>query len=695
MGRTISKKTNIKTQVAGRSFSEFLPLSNKERELLETCRTGLPREMDQAIPYIATPENMIRASFVRFLLLGGDNAAPVCDQGVVLSNAWIQGELEISSSQINSSFIFLYCVFEDTPDFTDASVRGTASFYGCTLPGIYAQRLLTSGSLEFSNSAFKGKIELEGARIGSSLAFQGMFLLGTGSNAIYASNIQVGGSVRLDHGCDISGRIDFSDAQIDGVFIADNSTFKGDGAVAILADRVKVRGGVFFRNAFFAGTCRFVGASVAGAFNFRKTKFESNNEFSLIAENSLIGSDIDLTGIEANAEIRLIGAKVERSIILSAAQISSKGGPTFNAERAVVNGSLFFTNGFRSNGEIRLNAIHVNGNMRFSNSSVVTPGKTIVAEGMVVQKGFMLRSMKEPVNRISLSSSIVGRIIDDESSWGTNLILGGFEYESFAGNSPSDWQSRLNWLDKQKREHAGRDKNSLNFKRQPWHQLRRVLLKMGHVEDARLIGVKFEDRLREAGLIGRLGVAENSARAKLYRLSARVIHRTYGVLIGYGYQPAKLVAWMVSVWLVCGAVFWYAANENVMAPSNPLIFQNDAYAKCKLTPVSPNNRGKVVEEDKINSSNNWYYCNDLPPEFTGFSPLAYSLDLLLPVVNLQQENDWAPKIPTPKTNWLDELTALTLQHLVRLVVWAEILFGWVASLLLVAVVSGLTRKSDE
>jgi hypothetical protein len=37
----------------------------------------------------------------------------------------------------------------------------------------------------------------------------------------------------------------------------------------------------------------------------------------------------------------------------------------------------------------------------------------------------------------------------------------------------------------------------------------------------------------------------------------------------------------------------------------------------------------------------------------------------------------------------------SFKHLVRLVLWFEILFGWVASLLLVAVVSGLTKRSEE
>jgi hypothetical protein len=97
----------------------------------------------------------------------------------------------------------------------------------------------------------------------------------------------------------------------------------------------------------------------------------------------------------------------------------------------------------------------------------------------------------------------------------------------------------------------------------------------------------------------------------------------------------------------------------------------------------------------IEGAGNWYLCEKLREEYTGFSPLAYSLDLILPLVDLQQEHDWSPMIPTPQNTVIDELTALSLKHITRLVMWFEIIFGWIGSLLLVAVVSGLTKRREE
>ena len=70
--------------------------------------------------------------------------------------------------------------------------------------------------------------------------------------------------------------------------------------------------------------------------------------------------------------------------------------------------------------------------------------------------------------------------------------------------------------------------------------------------------------------------------------------------------------------------------------------------------------------------------------------------MLLPLVDLQQERDWAARIPTPQATFYQEIGHWTWAHGVRIVMWLEILFGWLASLILVAVLTGLRRRrADE
>lgn len=64
----------------------------------------------------------------------------------------------------------------------------------------------------------------------------------------------------------------------------------------------------------------------------------------------------------------------------------------------------------------------------------------------------------------------------------------------------------------------------------------------------------------------------------------------------------------------------------------------------------------------------------------------YSLDLILPLVDLQQDSDWAPIAEGPTGH--DLLAGAVL----RWFMWFEILFGWTASLILVAVLGRLVEK---
>lgn len=82
-------------------------------------------------------------------------------------------------------------------------------------------------------------------------------------------------------------------------------------------------------------------------------------------------------------------------------------------------------------------------------------------------------------------------------------------------------------------------------------------------------------------------------------------------------------------------------------------------------------------------------------EYSGFSPLAYSLDLILPLVDLQQEKSWSPLIESANENPIFEIMTLDWKHVARLFVWFEIIFGWFSSLTLVGIISGLTKRAED
>ena len=254
-------------------------------------------------------------------------------------------------------------------------------------------------------------------------------------------------------------------------------------------------------------------------------------------------------------------------------------------------------------------------------------------------------------------------------------------YKSLGGDAFTNAAARIRWLKLQRDQDLGEDEAKRGFCPQPWKQLQKVLREMGHDADAREVGVAYENQLRKADQIGQITNVKdvNRWRSKLRRQSLRGLHWLFGFLAGYGYHHLSVLISLVGVWLFCGGMYWWLAlsPHNAIGPTDPLVFQNDAYAAC-----TPKENGT------------WVLCAQLPAEYTAFSSLAYSLDILLPLVDLGQEKRWGPLVPAPTREFFGELLSPSAQHLVRFLNWFQILYGWVASLVFVAIVSGMARRSE-
>lgn len=257
---------------------------------------------------------------------------------------------------------------------------------------------------------------------------------------------------------------------------------------------------------------------------------------------------------------------------------------------------------------------------------------------------------------VSFAGVLLNALIDDPESWARaqSIILDGFRYNRIAGIGPTDAATRIAWLKRQPEKHLKED-----FKPQPWEQLIRVLRDMGHDADARAVAIEKQEMLRAAGKI--TGV--------LWPL-----HWLYGWLAGYGHRPLNTVCAMSLVWIFASYVYDYAEQRGVVAPSSPIIHANKT-----LNDACGGASGARLTQ--------WTRCKDLPQEYTTFNAYLYSLDLILPLVDLQQDRDWAPIVTED-----DGVTWTWYRAFNRFVMWFEILFGWGASLLLVAVLGNLVKK---
>src|SRR4051794_31528064 len=87
----------------GRSWSDFEPVLDMEKKLAEKVRKA---EKCIFNPHETT---IIRAGFLRFLALGGDETAPVHEKGIWLQGAIIEGQLDLDGATLPFDLFLLHC----------------------------------------------------------------------------------------------------------------------------------------------------------------------------------------------------------------------------------------------------------------------------------------------------------------------------------------------------------------------------------------------------------------------------------------------------------------------------------------------------------------------------------------------------------------------------------------------------------
>jgi len=357
---------------------------------------------------------------------------------------------------------------------------------------------------------------------------------------------------------------------------------------------------------------------------------------SLIAEGGLYLRE----GFQATGAIRLVGAVINGDLDCSGGRFDNDGGVALDFDGAAIFGAVFA--GFEATGEIRMVGAMVGGDLSLRGASLGGEGDTSLSGDSAHIKGrLFFDQLKEVKGEVRLPGAHVGTLCDDGPSWELargRVVLDGFRYDRFLGSAPVDAKARIWWLHGQVPDHLA-DK----FRPQPWEQLISVLRAMGHPEEARAIAVEKQRRLRKARRLPR---------------GARPLHWLYGLLIGYGYRPMRLLAATASVWLICFLAYW--------AATNPSVFDAETYL------LAPPNREASV--------------NPQTPDYGAFVPLIYSADVLLPVIDLGYKDEWQPVVGDRAGN------PLIWGQLLRFLYWFEIAFGWVAGLLLVGVLGNLIKK---
>jgi hypothetical protein len=619
------------------------------------------------------------------IAIAGDGA--VCNGPWVLRRAVIQGSFRLRGMSVKAI------------DAQQMKITAAAE-------GFNARGAEIGSDLILDGAVIKGGVLLGRTRVTGELSGKGADIAGVGQDwAVAANGVIVGQGIAFG-GARLQGGLMLAGARIEQGIHASNVKIESSGR-ALDADTVHVGGNWIMRGGDINGNVRFAGARIEGQVAFTECKIRGGGDLAIRADGAHIGGGWFMGRATIEGLVRFPSARVGNEMRLRGTRITVWSGPALFAAGVSIAREFVLDGGFSTCGGIVLDRAEIDGTLDLTGSRIksaalgragAAPKKThdemlsarydAVALSLVDARLDRLLMPETAEDRsqgiIDLSRAHVGSYEDAAAAWpppasrqtrheqNDHLVLDGFVYEHLetptglppqAGHAGRAGAARMRilWL-------GAQSHNDLiqHFKPQAWVHLSRRLAAQGYHDDAREIAIERRRRQRRSDSVTR---------------GARLQSWLLDVFALYGFNPWRTVVWMTMFVALFAGVWWWAA-------------QGCERDTCKDEIVyAMSLKGNYGQDDK-----------SAEEKYPGFSPLAYSLDVFLPFVNLGYKEHWRPRtsylplaeLPLPGAEWhgQQQLT-VTVGGFLYLLYVTEMLVGLILASLAVTGFAGILRGEDE
>ena len=612
------------------------PVTEAETLLLESVPTGDPVFFpDAPEPAEAdgwTDQHTLRATFLRHLCLNPALYA-IDPKGVLLYGARITGALDFQAAALTRPLWVLNSRLEGQVDFCDAQTR-SLGFVDCHLTEFIADRLSVTGTLKLTGSTINGATRLGGAIISGNLECTDATFTHEGDDAFNADGLKTGGSMFLRKAT-VTGATRLLGADITGNLECHGATFIHKHDTAFDGNRLKTGGSVFLTKATVTGAIRLVGADITGDLACDGATFTHEGNDAFCADGLKTGGNVFLTDATVTGAIRLLGADITGDLACEGATFTHKHDIAFNAQRLKVGNRFFW------------------------------------------------RELKAPPQGdVDLTHAHIGDFGDDRSGWPEvgegYLVLDGLCYDTIGPDTTAT--TRKKWLARMPNTEDKKPDGKAAFYPQPYEQLIKVLRAAGHDADARAIAMAKQDALYAH-------LKRQATHEGLSTWWQRWVLMFLKVTAGYGYKPSRALWWsflfmvLGSFIFEAGQIYGYVlpAKDRVYvhkcySPGVPLLsnadcaqYWRDYSTERRYVKLLPNRLASLWAGQSV--------TYPLPEDYVTFHAIAYSIDVFVPILDLQQESSWMPK-----DGWY------------RFYMWLHIIAGWVLTTIAVAGFTGLIKK---
>lgn len=342
-------------------------------------------------------------------------------------------------------------------------------------------------------------------------------------------------------------------------------------------------------------------AEVGGSLVLSDATFKNRDGVAVQADRLRVAGGVFIRNkFSATGEIRLLGAIIAGPLDLSGGTVSNPGGAALSAEGAEIRGGVFCSDGFSATGEVRMVDATIGGQLSLSGGQFSHPdGNALSINRAKIGNLHFTETSIETSGDCSLVGAHIGYLQDRPAAWLAfdKIQLLDLTYDRI---------NHAHWTTKQRLEWLQKDDTHQN---QPYEQFATISRAQGDERRAR-----------------KVLIAKHTRQWLAQPWYTRLPGLLFGGLLGYGYRPLQRTVPLLLALYLLGA-FWLLPQARdhhaVIATRVPVHTTTTAASAQNGQPLQP-----IVAT---------MHC---PADYPCFSSWAYTLDVLVPLVNTHQTDYW-------------------------------------------------------
>ena len=300
-------------------------------------RTGKADEDRLSVAHSWPKSRVVRAEVISALLAGAAEPHRGRSAALRLRGARITGRLDLGGATLDHVLAYEYCVFEDALDLVDARTR-SVRIVESALPALSGARLRAEGIIDLTGSVIEQRLSLERAAVAGELRLR-RTVIGRDSavTAVSADGLSVDGLVDCSDGFTCVGAIQLREARITGSLDLGYASLTAVGSPALRADNVVIGGRLSATGLQAVGEVRISNMRIAGWLSLIDANLRNPGDVALGAGGLSVGGGLWCGGsFVAQGQIRLVGASVGGNLSLAGAELSHPDGDALNLDRATL-----------------------------------------------------------------------------------------------------------------------------------------------------------------------------------------------------------------------------------------------------------------------------------------------------------------------------------------------------------------------